>query len=243
MFKRIAFILLFLGYQPVIASVSEANQFGFSMENRSGLLHFVRKDGGFSSCTLDPDLQAKRSHELQTIAEADQKAREHWENWETQSVDDISKFFNEDLQRRKRVGEIFGEGCIRTASDFGYAALVYQHGEIPDHFYQAHLWARRAVELGDTQQKHMVALTIDRYLVKSGKKQLFGSQATFMNGCYCMEPVESTVPDSLRAAYDVNTLSEQYLWIASLNQKRHCQTMECPKTLEPSPAGTVPGLW
>ena len=58
-----------------------------------------------------------------------------------------------DLIRRKRVGEIFGEGCFKTAKDYSAASLIFQHGDTPDHYYQA-LWANRAVELGDISQNN-----------------------------------------------------------------------------------------
>lgn len=197
----------------------------------------------FISCVIHPEIQEARSLELRAIAKADQEARDFLKNGGHVSTDDIPKFFNEDMQRRKRVGEIFGEGCFNSAEDFSNAALVYQHGEISDHYYQAYIWASRAVQLGDSNSKHMMALAIDRYLIHIGKKQLFGSQATFMDNCYCIEPVENTFPDSLRKSFHVKTLNEQYAWIESFNLNQSCQTTECQKTLEPTPIGTVPGLW
>ena len=198
----------------------------------------------FVSCSTDLSMQTARSLELKTLVDADQKAREGWENM---SEDEAVKLFQEDKTRRKRVGEIFGEGCFKTAQDYASAALIYQHGDVPDHYYQAFIWANQAVRLGDVTQKHLAALAIDRYLVSIGKKQLFGSQASYglavPNKCYCIEPVENTFPDAIRLDYLGKTLSEQYSWIELLNQKQHCQTTECQKTLEPSPVGTVPGFW
>ena len=74
--------------------------------------------------------------------------------------------------------EILGEGCFKSAEDYAAASLIYQHGDSPDHFFQAFIWALRAVQLGDFQQKSLVAMTVDRYLISSGKKQLFGTQAS-----------------------------------------------------------------
>ena len=198
----------------------------------------------FLSCSTDLTMQTSRSLELKNLVEADQKARE---DWEVMSDDKAVKLFQEDMKRRKRVGEIFGEGCFKMVQDYASAALIYQHGYVPDHYYQAFIWANEAVRLGDVTQKHLVALAIDRYLISIGKKQLFGSQASYNavppNKCYCIEPVEKTFPDSIRLDYLGKTLSEEYSWIESLNQKKHCQTNECQNTLEPSPVGTVPGLW
>jgi hypothetical protein len=110
-----------------------------------------------------------------------------------------------DKARRMRIGEIFGEGCFRSAGDYASAALVYQHGNVPDHFYQAFLWARRAVELdGGAHAMMLVAFAIDRYLTNVGKKQLFGSQvvrSTTNPDCWCLQPVEPSFPDSKRVEY------------------------------------------
>jgi hypothetical protein len=78
--------------------------------------------------------------------------------------------------------------------------------------------------------------------------QLFGSQATASektNWCYCMEPVESTFPDTFRKEYSGASLQERLDWIASLNQGKGCSEKECSNmnALEPSPRGTVPGFW
>jgi hypothetical protein len=39
----------------------------------------------------------------------------------------MQEMVKNDVLRRKRVGEIFGEGCFSKAQDFAAAALVYQH--------------------------------------------------------------------------------------------------------------------
>ena len=106
--------------------------------------------------------------------EADQKERENFAK-----ITELQRsiFLENDLARRKRVGEIFGEGCLKTPRDYLNAALIYQHGEVSDHYYQAFIWANRALSLGDDKASQFVALTIDRYLVSIGHKQLFGSQA------------------------------------------------------------------
>ena len=197
----------------------------------------------FSSYLTQPEIQEARSMELAELVKADQNEREHWENL---SDDEKRQIAENDLMRRKRVGEIFAEGCFKTAEDYAAASLIYQHGDVPDHYFQAFVWANRAVELGDLQQKYLVALTIDRYLVSIGKKQLFGSQAfasSDTDWCFCLEPVESSFPDSNRVNYLGKQLSDQYEWLASINQGKSCPNTECPTQLKSSPQGTVPGFW
>lgn len=197
------------------------------------------------SCLSKPEMQAARSHELKELAELDQKDRENFENMSEEEQIDL---MNKDLVRRKRVGEIFGEGCFKTPDDFMSAALIYQHGDTTDHYYQAFIWSMRAVQLGDKTQTSFVALAIDRYLLSTGKKQLFGSQAfasTATSWCFCMRPVEDSFPDKFRKDYSGVSLQERLEWIASLNHGKGCSESECSQvsSYEPSPQGTVPGFW
>lgn len=196
------------------------------------------------TCLTDPLIQFNRSKELSSLVTDDQSDREKWSAMSQSELDDVAL---RDRIRRIRVGEIFGEGCFKMAADYAAASMIYQHGDVPDHYYQAFIWANRAVALGDEEQKKLVALTIDRYLVSIGKKQLFGSQffASETSGwCYCLQPVELSFPDDLRKSYLGRTLSDEYDALSFLNQgKNNCIQRECYEELELSPQGTVPGFW
>jgi hypothetical protein len=195
-----------------------------------------------SRCSVNPEKQKARSKELHDMVISDQKDRENWQNLSDEEREIVME---NDLNRRKQVGQILGEGCFKTTEDYAAASLIYQHGDVPDHYYQAFIWANRAVELGDIKQKGLVAVTIDRYLVNIGKKQLFGSQAysDTQTPCACLQPVETSFPDSLRNEYSGMTLRDRYNWLASLNQGKQCPNIECADPLQPSPKGTVPGFW
>ncbi len=134
------------------------------------------------SCEHDPALQAKKSEELLSIAKKDQEDR----SGPFESID-WNKVSEQDLQRRLRVAEIFAEGCFQKASDYLSAATVYQHGTTGDHFYQAFIWSHEALLLGELSQRWWVAAALDRYLVKIGHKQLFGTQL-YQNpeGLFCI---------------------------------------------------------
>jgi len=152
-----------------------------------------------------------------------------------------------DLLRRKRVEEISKEGCLRSAKDYLAAALIYQHGDKPKHYYQAYSWAKQANEIAGTIKNDLMALAIDRYLVRVGKKQLFGSQYYKQNikdPCFCMQQVETSFPDNLRKKYLGKSLDDRTAeMFALLNNGKECPVLECSKKLEPTPKGTVPGLW
>jgi len=188
-------------------------------------------------CDKDAAKQTARSRELQEIYAADQADRK------PPSPPD---FQERDRKRRARVGEIFGEGCLTSPADYLAAAIVFQHGDRPDHFFQTFIFSMRGAQAGDTKQKRNMALGIDRYLVNTNHRQLFASQAFKQNSepCFCMEPIETTFPDSLRREYMGVGIKDQLAWVDSLNKGTTCGApKECDHKLAPSPKGTVPGLW
>lgn len=204
----------------------------------------------FNFC--NPAMQKMRSEELQKLEEADQKERQFMvTNLEAKGID-TEKLHLNDLSRRKRVGEIFAEGCISTPKDYAAAALIYQHGDVPDHFYHAYIWANRQAEIGDALDKlngrGLAALAIDRYLINIGKKQLFGSQFCVAKTeqskpCFSLEAIEPSFPDSLRKGYSGFTLEERISMYRNIFKNYEYCPSKCDKVLNPTPKGIVPGLW
>jgi hypothetical protein len=180
------------------------------------------------------------SAEIARLRAADQAARAHI------TEDEWPRIAAADLEHRMRVSELFAAGCLTTATDYGSAALVFQHGTVPEHYLQAMLFASRAVALGDPSQRSLVALAADRYLVNTKHRQLFGSQSVRMHGnpCWCMYPVERTFPDGERVAYVGKTLEQQRQGVRAMNAgKTECTKVECDGELQPTVKGSVPGVW
>lgn len=187
-------------------------------------------------------IQDQRTNELIKILEEDQLDRN-----KPYDLIDWNRVSRRDLKRRKRVATIFAEGCFSKASDYTSASIIYQHGTTSDHYYQAFVWANKAVQLGDVNQKSIVAVTIDRYLVSVGQKQLFGTQLTreTNNSDWCLQSVEPSFSDSLRKEYLNHSLKEQIantLKSVSSDQKPE-DVNDCNLQLKPSPKGTVIGFW
>jgi len=196
----------------------------------------------FTLCSFDKDKQLIRSKELAEIVKADQDARKNFQNM---SQEDMERMSIDDSKRRMRIGEIFGEGCFSHAEDYSAAALVFQHGVVPEHFFQTFLWAKKAVELGDNKQMRLMALGLDRYLVNSGYKQLFASQAIKPNDekCWCLHQIEKSFPEKIRKKYMGNTLEKQISWVNELNKGQLCPNIYCAQNLKKTPRGTVLGFW
>ncbi len=198
------------------------------------------------SCVTNSETQAKRTQELKEIYLNDQKDRKIFESNLDRSWPEpmLKKMSENDLRRRMRVGEIFGEGCFSTAADYGYAAMVYQHGTTPDHFFQAFIWAKMAVDLGDLSQKQLMALALDRFLMNRNMRQLFGSQAKKMSPddlCWCLWPMEKTFPIKRRLQY--LDMADRGKWIRQLNGANYCPVTECQTKVQPTEKGTIPGFW
>lgn len=193
----------------------------------------------YVSCRDDNVKYRLRSEEMRQILKADQDDRTEW------GLNEGAQF--RDRQRRMRVGAIFGEGCFKEAGDYIAAALVFQHGDQPEQFFQTFIWAKRAVELGDSSHQDLVALGVDRYLVNTGRKQLFGSQyfksSTKAEGCWCLYQTEASFPDQLRVKYTKMSYQQSLERLKTLNAGRNCPIAECSENLEDSPVGSVPGLW
>lgn len=76
---------------------------------------------GFIPCESEPKIQAARSKELQKLLTQDQsdyraEIEKHTER--PLNLRKMEQMAVNDLKRRKRVGEILGEGCFKSASDY-----------------------------------------------------------------------------------------------------------------------------
>lgn len=212
------------------------------------VLMMLTSGNGFSGeyvpCSQDPERLEHRQATLQALASEDQKDRSQ----HPISSEDWDGIKQRDLSRRKQVGEIFGEGCFKDAADFAAGALIFQHGDSPEHYWQAFVWSMRAIQLGDDSQKSMAANGVDRFLVNTNRKQLFASQAAkpYDEVCWCLRPVEHSFPDAFRVEYKGRSYREALDWVSQMNEQSghsECPAVECSEELEPTPQGFVPGLW
>jgi len=206
----------------------------------SGCVHATAQ---WETCESNPRLQGEKSAELLKLVKEDRADR----SGSYVSID-WNKVNFRDLRRRIEVADIFAEACFKSAADYASAALIFQHGNTADHYYQAFLWANEAVKLGDELQTYQVANGLDRYLVAIGHKQLFGTQFSshdLKTGTFCLQPVESSFPESRRSAY-IKMSREDYnafvlKTIGSTQSPRELKI--CDTVLKASPEGTVPGFW
>ncbi|MBX9770643.1 MAG: hypothetical protein K2X29_04700 [Candidatus Obscuribacterales bacterium] len=161
------------------------------------------------------DKLAASCEEIRLLYEADQADRVQIESsrsatWQTQEMIKISQ---RDAERRKRTQELLNDGKLRSADDYYYAAMVLQHGDKADDFLLSHILATASLKLGREKSAWLFAASLDRYLMKIGQPQIFGSQ---FNNPQPADPAKWTnepynqklVSDSLRKIYYQPTLQE-----------------------------------
>jgi hypothetical protein len=160
--------------------------------------------------------QPASSAEMQRIFDADQAVRQNDDpskiNWTV-----INK---QDAERRAAVRRLIDSGALHTARDFELAAWVFQHGASADDFLLAHSLALVALAKGDAAALPIATATLDRYLQKTGRPQIYGTQLNKQFGApWTEEPYDrAAIPDALRVKLGVHTAAEQANKLNEMNQ-------------------------
>jgi hypothetical protein len=126
-----------------------------------------------------------------------------------------------DRVRRDGVKALFAEGRFVTANDYYHAAMILQHGEVPEDFLLAHELAVAAIIKGNGAAAWLAAATEDRFLTNIGRLQRFGTQfKADGGGPWRLEPVDPTITDELRKVMGTASLEEARARVADLNRAR-----------------------
>lgn len=237
-------ILLFIGLSGVA-----------SAQPNTGTLEKI-----YRACSESEAMYKERSTRLKKIYDEDQADRQKPSVTAGSLQDNYLRpgIQWRDRRRRMEVGKIFGEGCFKKAEDYYRAAMVFQHGgdtvmddktglvaRAPDHFFQAFIWAKRAVDLGMDGAKWLVAASADRYLWFLGKKQIFGTQffRTFDQACICSVPIEESFPDAKRMEFTGKDKQQALQHLRDFTGQKDCPLVYCDFALKDSGPGSLPGFW
>lgn len=156
------------------------------------------------------------SRELAELYESDQADRENFHQLAPEQLDAVGA---RDEQRRARVLEMVPQGLLQSAEDYYHAAMVLQHGKTPDEHLLAHVLATIAAFKDHQLGKWLSAATLDRFLESLGHPQRFGTQyRQEPNGAWTVEPLDHSLPDSLRAEHGVPPLAEQLQRLEEMNR-------------------------
>ncbi|WNG44657.1 tetratricopeptide repeat protein [Archangium minus] len=115
-----------------------------------------------------------------------------------------------DQQRRQRVSELLDAGAAKTGADFFAAALVFQHGNALEDYARARELAAEAARRGHPRGLWLTAAAWDRWLMKAGQPQRFGTQYQLdkATGKMSLYPVDPAVTDAERERWGVPPLAE-----------------------------------
>jgi hypothetical protein len=115
-----------------------------------------------------------------------------------------------DDARLARTRELYASGALRTGADWWHAALILQHSSDADDYLLAHEMSVAAVVRGEENARWLVAATEDRFLMKIGRKQRFGTQYEPADepGKYRVAATDPQVTDELRAVLGTPSLAE-----------------------------------
>lgn len=143
--------------------------------------------------------------EMKAIFDADQADRQGGG-----TAIDWSAVTPRDEARQARTRALLDAGALRSGDDFWHAAYVFQHGAEPNDYLLAHTLAMIANARGRSDAIWIAAATLDRYLQKSGRPQIYGTQFNTREMATTQEPYDRTlVSDALRQALDVPPQAEQ----------------------------------
>jgi len=116
---------------------------------------------------------------------------------------------------------LLDDGQVRTAADFYHAAMILQHATLPEHNHLGFELARRAADAGHPGARWLAAAAMDRWLMKKGLPQKFGTQYVDDGGVWDLYWVDPATTDDERAEWDVPTLTEAYELLAAMNEEEH----------------------
>lgn len=155
--------------------------------------------------------------ELARLFEEDQSDRKRAEGKEI----DWPAVTARDEARLARVKELLAAGRFSTAADYYHGAMVLQHGAEPEDYLLAHELCVVAIGKGEERAKWLAAASQDRYLMKIGRPQRFGTQyrPEGPDSVWRLYEVDPSVSDEMRKAFNVPPLAVAKEREAAMNER------------------------
>ena len=135
-----------------------------------------------------------------------------------------------DWFRRRRLNRLIAAGALHgaAAEDYFHAAMLLHHAPRLRDYWRAHELAQRAAELGYAPARWLVAASYDRWLMRQGKPQKYGTQYRLAHplwqvwawGRYRLWEVDPATTDAERAEWGVPPLEIVREWAETLGAGR-----------------------
>lgn len=119
--------------------------------------------------------------------------------------------------RRQRVEELLASHPLLDAQDYFHAAIIFQHGETPEHFLLAHTLAYQGAKRGYAACLCLMAAAYDRILMSQGRPQKYGTQYIIRHGRRVLYDVDPATTDAQRAQWHVPPLAQCLQRAAEMN--------------------------
>lgn len=122
----------------------------------------------------------------------------------------MERWEREDCARLQRTKELLDTNALNAGIDFYRAAFIFQHSDKTEDFLKAHHLAVLSIAKG-YDARWISAATLDRYLLATGNKQIYGTQfLTNDDGENVLRPINpEIVSDSERALLNVPALGPE----------------------------------
>jgi hypothetical protein len=156
------------------------------------------------------------NQELKLLYEQDQTDRLEWQKQTREQREHLGE---RDRIRRQRVEELIANEPLQVAEDYFHAAMIFQHGETLEHYWQAHVLAKKGAELGHRISRWLTAAAYDRWLMNQGKPQAYGTQYISREGKWVLYKVDPAITDAQRAEWNVPPLAQALQRAEEMNQK------------------------
>ncbi len=144
--------------------------------------------------------------EIQEIFDEDQEERKKI-NWQDQIA--MQELESKDQELMIRLKKLVAEEKLKTGADYYHAAIIFQHGKLPDDYLKANELAKKSVELGDSRGLLLVATSWDRYLMQTNQPfQKYGTQYRTIDSKKELYPVDPNTTDEERAEFNVPPLQK-----------------------------------
>ena len=186
------------------------------------LQHRRTRVGGWLHRTVCSRLPPLVHPELRTLYEHDQEDRRRGAFGPWMLV--------RDWFRRRHLNRLMAAGalCDAAAEDYFHAAMLLQHAPRVRDYWRAHELAQRSAELGYAPARWLVAASYDRWLMRQGKPQKYGTQYKLAHpawqvwawGRYRLWEVDPTTTDAERAEWGVPPLEIVREWADTLGLGR-----------------------
>jgi len=153
--------------------------------------------------------------ELQTLFEQDQADREGFARFDPYQR---QRMLQRDGARRQGVEALLASEPWLDPEDYFHAAMIFQHGDTLEHFLQAHELAHKGAKLGHSGCLWLMAAAYDRWLMRQGQPQKYGTQYIIQHGQWVLYEVDPTTTDAQRDRWNVPPLAQCLQRAEEMNQ-------------------------